>query len=90
MDLPSRERWYDYSRARDRMLGATDTDESPWHIVRSNNKQRARLNCIAHFLSSIPYERISRPEVKLPKRSSKNAYDDEATMTNRRWIPEKY
>lgn len=90
MDLPSRERWFDYSRARDLMLEATDTDESPWHIVRSDDKKRARLNCIAHFLSCIPYEPIRRPEVKLPKRSTKNAYDDEATMKNRRWIPEKF
>lgn len=90
MDLPSRERWFDYSRARDTMLEATDTDESPWHIVRSDNKKRARLNCIAHFLSCIPYEHVRQPQVKLPKRSTKNAYDDEATIKDRRWVPEKY
>jgi polyphosphate kinase 2 (PPK2 family) len=55
MDLPSRQRWYDYSRARDSMLDATDTDASPWHIVRSDDKTRARLNCIADILSRIPY-----------------------------------
>ncbi|MFZ5677528.1 MAG: polyphosphate kinase 2 [Pseudomonadota bacterium] len=90
MDLPSRERWYDYSRARDRMLDATDTEISPWHIVRSDDKRRARLNCITDFLSRIPYERVSRTKVKLPKRSKKHAYDDDATMLRRRWIPEKY
>jgi len=90
MDLPSRERWYDYSRARDRMLDATDTEISPWHIVRSDDKRKARLNCIADLLSRIPYERVSRSKVKLPKRSSKRAYDDEATMAKRRWIAEKY
>jgi polyphosphate kinase len=90
MDLPSRERWYDYSRARDQMLEATDTDVSPWHIVRSNNKKQARLNTIAHLLELIPYERVPRKKVKLPKRSMKNAYDDETPMANRRWIPERY
>lgn len=90
MDLPSRERWFEYSRARDLMFEATDTDEAPWHVVRSDDKKRARLNCIAHLLSIIPYEPISRPEVKLPKRSTKHAYDDEATIKDRRWIPEKF
>jgi len=56
MDLPSRERWYDYSRARDLMLEATDTDFAPWNIVRSDDKRRARLNVISHFLSLLPYE----------------------------------
>jgi polyphosphate kinase 2 len=90
MDLPSRKRWYDYSLARDTMLNATDTEVSPWHIVRSDDKRRARLNCITDLLSRIPYERISRPKVKLPKRADKHAYDDDATMVKRRWIAEKY
>ena len=90
MDLPSRERWYEYSRARDRMLDATDTEASPWHIVRSDDKKRARLNCIAEILSRIPYEKVSRPKVKLPARSNKHAYADEEAMKERRWIPEKY
>ncbi|BCP53519.1 polyphosphate kinase 2 [Kaistia sp. 32K] len=90
MDLPSRERWYDYSRARDQMLDATDTEESPWYIVRSDDKKRARLNLISHLLSIIPYEKVPLPEVKLPKRSSKHAYDDEHTMADRRWIPEPF
>jgi len=90
MDLPSRERWFDYSRARDLMLEATDTDFAPWHIVRSDDKKRARLNLITHLLSQIPYERLARKKVKLPKRDTKNAYDDQATMTSRRWIAERY
>jgi len=90
MDLPSRERWYDYSHARDQMLKATDTDISPWHILDSNDKKRARLNLISHLLKLIPYKKISKKKVKLPKRAMKNAYDDVATMTNRRWIPEIY
>lgn len=90
MDLPSRQRWYDYSRARDQMLDATDTDFAPWHVVHSDDKKRARLNLITHLLEQIPYVRQPHEKVKLPRRSTKNAYDDEATMTQRRWIPEHY
>jgi polyphosphate kinase 2 len=90
IDLPSRSRWYEYSRARDMMFDSTDIDESPWHIVRSDDKKRARLNCISHLLSLIPYEKVSRPKVKLPARSKKNSYDDEASIRNRRFVPEKY
>ncbi len=90
MDLPSRERWYDYSRARDKMLEATDTEISPWHVVRADDQRRARLNCITDILSRIPYKRVRRDKVKLPKRSDKHAYDDEATMVKRRWIAEKF
>ena len=90
MDLPSRTRWYNYSRARDVMLKATDTDVAPWHIVRSDDKKRARLNSISHLLSLIPYERIPKEPVKLPKRSMKGAYDDGASLKGRRFVPEKY
>ncbi len=90
MDLPSRTRWFDYSRARDLMLKATDTDWAPWYIVRSDDKKRARLNCISHLLSLIPYKKISREEIELPKRSMKGSYDDGATLKHRRFVPEKY
>ena len=90
IDLPSRERWYDYSRARDEMLEATDTEESPWHIVRSDDKKRARLNCIAQFLSLIPYKKVKREEIELPDRSQKGAYDDVASIAGRRFVPERY
>jgi len=90
MDLPSRERWYEYSRARDAMLKATDTKHSPWYIVRSDDKKRARLNLIAHLLKLIPYKKVKHPKVKLPSRSKKHAYDDEATLRNRRFIQERY
>jgi len=90
MDLPSRERWYDYSCARDMMLEATDTDFAPWHIVHSDDKKRARLNVISHFLSLIPYEAPPAKKIKLPSRDRKHAYDDEATMRNRRWIRERF
>lgn len=89
-DLESRRRWYDYSRARDQMLAATDTRHAPWHIVASDDKKRARLNCIAHFLSQVPYERVRRQKVKPVDRSRKHAYDDETPMKKRRWIPERY
>ena len=90
MDLPSRRRWYDYSRVRDQMLDATDTEWAPWNIVRSDDKKRARLNVITHLLKQIPYEPIPRKKVKLPKRDMKHAYDDEASLANRRWIPEVF
>jgi len=90
MDLPSRERWYDYSRARDRMLDATDSKHAPWHIVRSDDKKRARLNCISHLLSLIPYKKLPVHKVKIPTRSNKGRYDDHATIEKRGFIPEVY
>jgi polyphosphate kinase 2 len=89
-DLPSRERWFDYSRARDRMLEATDTEDAPWYLVRSDDKKRARLNCISQLLSLVPYKRIPGEGVKLPKVSRKGAYDDQASLEGRRFVPEKY
>src|SRR5215470_5990151 len=85
-DLCSRSKWFEYSRARDAMLEATDTDFAPWYIVPSDDKRRARLNCIAHLLSLIPYERMPRKRVKLPKRSMKGAYDDRSTLEGRRFV----
>jgi polyphosphate kinase len=90
MDLPSRKRWYDYSRARDAMLDATDTNIAPWHIIRSDDKKRARLNCISYLLTHIPYEKAAKKTVKLPKRMKKHAYDDEATLKARRFVPERF
>jgi polyphosphate kinase 2 len=90
MDVESYSRWYDYSRARDKMLQATDTKDAPWYIVRSDDKRRARLNCIAHLLSVIPYKKISRKEVKLPPRSQKGKYNDQATLKGRKFVAEKY
>ncbi len=74
MDLESHRRWYDYSRARDAMFEATDTSESPWYVVDSNDQRRGRLNCITHFLSLIPYKEVPREKVKLPKRQSPGDY----------------
>ncbi len=90
MDLPSREKWFEYSRARDMMLEATDTPHAPWYILNSDDKKRARLNCLAHILEQIPHKTAPRPNVKLPERSMKNAYDDQATLKARKFVPEKY
>ena len=90
MDLESYERWYAYSRARDMMLEATDTEDAPWHIVRSDDKRRARLNCIAHLLDLIPHKKVRREKVRLPKRSDKGEYDDQVTLEDRHFVPEKY
>ena len=90
MDLESFRRWYEYSRARDMMLKATDSKHAPWFIVRSDDKKKARLNCISHFLSLIPYKNAPRPKVKLPVRSNKGAYDDQVTLKGKHFIPERY
>ena len=90
MDLPARERWYEYSRARDMMLEATDSAHAPWHIVRSDDKKRARLNCISYLLSLIPRQQVPRKKVRLPKRSNKGAYNDQLTLKGKRFVPEKY
>jgi hypothetical protein len=72
------------------MLDATDTESAPWYLVRSDDKKRARLNCIAYLLSLIPYKRVHSEKVKLPKRSTKGEYDDQATLQGRKLVPEKY
>jgi polyphosphate kinase 2 len=74
MDLKSYSHWYDYSRARDAMFAATDTPVSPWYVVDANDKRRARLNCISHLLSQVPYEEVPREPVKFPKRQAKGDY----------------
>lgn len=90
MDTESFNRWYDYSRARDAMFEVTDTDDAPWHVVPSDDKKRARLNCISHLLSTIPYKELTRPKVKLGKRDLKGKYDDETPLKTRRIVPAKY
>jgi len=90
MDLPSRSKWFQYSRARDMMLAATDTKHAPWYILRSDDKKRARLNCIRHILRLIPYNAVPQERVKLPKRSMKGAYDDQATIRRRKFVPAHY
>jgi polyphosphate kinase 2 len=88
MDLESHRRWYDYSRARDAMFAATDTKESPWYVVGANDKRRARLNCISHFLSLIPYEEVDLPKVELPSRQKAKGYQEPEYGYN--LVPEKH
>jgi polyphosphate kinase 2 len=88
MDEKSYARFYDYSRARDDMFAASDTVESPWYVVDSNDQRRGRLNCISHFLSLIPYTEVPREEVKLPRRQSRGDYQEPDYPY--RWIREVY
>ncbi|MEM5342841.1 polyphosphate kinase 2 [Paraburkholderia azotifigens] len=88
MDLRSYSRWYDYSRARDEMFAATDTDRAPWYVVRSDDKKRARLNLITHLLGSIPYKAMPRPKIRLPKRQKMEGYREPDRPS--RYVPEKF
>jgi polyphosphate kinase 2 len=90
MDLESYRRWYQYSKARDAMMKATDTKFAPWHIVRTDDKRRARLNCISHILKTIPPGKVRRPKVKLPKRSPKGRYDDQRSLKGMKFVSERY
>ena len=88
MDLLSYSRWYDYSRARDDMFQATDTNVAPWYVVNSDDKRRARLNIITHLLGKIPYKKAPREKVKLPKRQKRHGYREPAYAYKR--VPEKF
>ncbi len=88
MDLKSYSRWYDYSRARDAMLAATDTSWAPWFIAHTDDKKRGRLNIISHLLSQVPYEKVDRPEIKLPRRQAARGYVEPDLPL--RHIPEPY
>jgi len=88
MDLKSYSRWYDYSRARDEMFAATDTEFAPWYVADSNNKKRARLNIISHLLEQIPYESPARDPVVLPAREKPHGYRE--PDPTHRYVPAKY
>jgi polyphosphate kinase 2 len=90
MDVESFKRWYDYSRARDDMIKATHSGYAPWHIVQADDKKRARLNCISHLLSQIPYKELPLEKVTFGKRNMSGKYDDEASIAEFSFIPEKY
>jgi polyphosphate kinase len=90
MDIESYRHWYDYSRARDLMLKATHSKHAPWFIVRSDDKRRARLNCIAQILKTIPYKRVRNDQVKLPARLDKNRYNDQAALKGMEFVPSRY
>jgi polyphosphate kinase len=89
MDIESFRRWYDYSRARDMMFKATSSKHAPWNVIRSDDKRRARLNCIAHLLSTISYRRVSHKNIQLPKRSDKGRYKDR-TLRRVTFVTEAY
>jgi polyphosphate kinase len=88
MDLESHRRWYDYSRARDAMFEATDTPQCPWYVVQSDDKEKARLNCISHLLSVVPWKKIPQDNITLPKRQKPKGYKQ--PDWNYRWIPQRY
>jgi polyphosphate kinase len=90
MDTESYRRWYDYSHARDLMLKATNSKHAPWTIIRSDDKRRARLNCIAHVLKSIPHKKIPRDKIRLPKRSTEGRYDDQTALRRMHFAAERY
>jgi polyphosphate kinase 2 len=89
-DLCSRSKWFGYSRARDMMLEATDTRFAPWYIVPSDDKRRARLNCISHLLSLTRYESIDQEKPKVPDRMMDDEYDDRSSLKDRQFVPEQF
>ncbi len=90
MDLESYKRWYDYSKARDNMFKATHTKNAPWYVVQADDKKRARLNCISHFLNQIPYKELPTEKVSLGKRNLQNQYDDTVSIADSLYIRERF
>lgn len=89
MDLESRSRWLEYSKAKDNMFAHTDTKQVPWYVVNADNKKKARLNCISHVLSQIPYERMNIKPIELPELPDYKAYV-RPPMNYQTFVPEKY
>jgi len=89
MDIESRDKWVEYSMAKDKMFSYTDTKQSPWYVVRADDKKRARLNCISHLLSLIPYEDLTPKPLKLPPLKHEVAYV-RPPVTEQTFVPEKY
>ncbi len=88
MDLESCGRWYDYSRARDALFGASDTEHAPWYVAQADRKRNVRLNIIRHLLSKVPYEELPREKLELPKRQKRgNCVEPDHPL---RWVPELY
>jgi polyphosphate kinase 2 len=90
MDLEARTRWFDYAKAKDNMFHYTDTVEAPWWVVDADEKRRARLNCISHLLSLIPYEEIEPPKLRLPRRQPADPKYVRPPLESMRWVPEVY
>jgi hypothetical protein len=89
MDLASREKWEDYSRAKDEMFAYTDSKECPWNVVEADDKKRARLNCIHHLLTKIHYEDLTPEQIELPKRRATTGYV-RPPMDAQTFVPEVY
>ena len=89
MDLEARARWVDYSKAKDVMFEHTDTKDSPWHVVDSNDKKRSRLNCMTHLLSQIPYKDVTQKKLVIPKRQKDKGYK-RPPLNKQRFVPEVY
>jgi polyphosphate kinase 2 len=89
MDLQSRSRWVEYSKAKDEMFKYTDIKQAPWYVVNSDDKRRARLNCINHLLSIIPYKDLTPEKIKLPPRQEDIGYV-RPPMSDQTFVPEKY
>jgi len=89
MDLQSRDKWLEYSKAKDEMFAYTDTKHSPWYVVQSDDKRRAHLNCISHLLSQIPYEDLTPTPIELPKRKDMKGYV-RPPITDQTFVPDKY
>jgi len=89
MDVASREHWVDYSRAKDKMFAETDTKLSPWYVVNADDKRRARLNCIAHLLSRVPYNDLKPVEIPLPARQPDGGYK-RPNLAEQRFVPDRY
>jgi polyphosphate kinase len=90
MDIESRNRWEDYSRAKDEMFAHTDTDESPWWVVNADDKRHARLNCISHLLSQVPYKDLTPDPVELPPRPAPDRSHVRPPIEQQRFVPERY
>ncbi len=89
MDLQSRVKWIEYSKAKDIMFAHTDIKQAPWYVVNADNKKRARLNCISHLLSMIPYKDIKPRPIKLPPRQKKVGYV-RPPIEDQNFVPEKF
>jgi polyphosphate kinase 2 (PPK2 family) len=89
MDLQSRARWVEYSKAKDDMFASTDIKQAPWYVVNSDDKRRARLNCISHLLSLIPHEDLTPEPIQLPPRQKERGYI-RPPMGDQNFVPEKY
>lgn len=90
MDMESRNRWVDYSRAKDEMFNHTDIKQAPWYVVESENKKRARLNCISHLLSLIPYQNIMPEKIDLPKRAKPDSTYVRPPLSDQNFVPELF